>query len=127
MGERRPYVVTFIGDMNILSALVWLIVTILYLLEIPGVIIKSSYGFLSGATQLFLSIALLVISFGYLRLKRWGYWLLLTINICFLIVTIISLLQGKQQSLNLGIINAVISLLFIMPTRKYFSKDNPTT
>jgi uncharacterized membrane protein (DUF2068 family) len=123
MGEKRPFIVTLIGDISIFSAFIWIITSFLSLTQKLEIYKGLGAGFILSALQVLLPIVFLVGAFGYLRLKRWGYWLLLTSNICFLVISIISSLQSQQQSSSISIIRIVISLLFIIPTRKYFDKD----
>src|SRR5471030_1444575 len=59
-------------------------------------------------------IVILITSYGYLRLKRWGYWLMASVNLYFLVGWIISYKQIP--------ILVIIDLIFFLPTIKYFSE-----
>jgi hypothetical protein len=65
-------------------------------------------------------IILLIISYGYLKLKIWGYWLMIINSIFFLVVYIAFYQQSGQPFYCQNAIIAFIELVFIVPTRKYF-------
>jgi hypothetical protein len=127
MTKNRPLIITFLGDLSILSVL---------LIVIP--IFTEHYGYfmsplpyLSGITSIVLPISLsilvLIASIGFLRLKKWGYWLLVSYNTFFLIMYIIWCIQvwsisiqNEMVALYMCIITRVILLIFIVPTINYF-------
>lgn len=84
-----------------------------------GLLPSLSEGIMRALT----SIILLIISYGYLKLKSWGYWLMITGNIAFLVIPIVSSQLSKQQFPYVGIIMVIINLIFILPTKKYFDKE----
>ncbi|WP_055668710.1 hypothetical protein [Desnuesiella massiliensis] len=123
MNDKRPFIITFIGDMGILSA-------ILSIISLFSNFIKSfeaHHGslsvFLNGMMRAVIPVILLIISYGYLKLKSWGYWLMITSNIAFLVIPIVSSQLSKQQFPYVGIIMVTINLIFILPTKKYFDKE----
>ena len=120
MNKQRPFIVTFIGDMTILGA-VFIIATLF-----PG--FSERFGIDFGASPVYslsiviamMAIIFLISAFGFLKLKKWGYWLMVGMNIFFLLLHIIlSLKLGLQPSVQ-DLLQGVISLLFIVPTKKYF-------
>ena len=122
MKDKRPFIITFIGDMCILSA-------ILSIISLFSNFIKpfeAYHGplsiFSNGMMRAVIPVILLIISYGYLKLKSWGYWLMIIINIVFLVISIISSQLSEQQFPYVGIIMVTINLIFILPTRKYFYK-----
>lgn len=115
MSKDRPFIITFIGDGCILVA--FLLILSLFpdyklveplpnYLKVP---ILSDY-----IMTVLISIIILITSYGYLRLKRWSYWLMVSVNLYFLVGWIISYKQIP--------IIVIIELAFSLPTIKYFGK-----
>lgn len=129
MTKNRPFIITFLGDLSVLSALLFVI---------P--IFTKHYGYFMSPLPYFskitsivlpisLSILVLIASIGFLRLKKWGYWLLVSYNAFFLIMYIIwsiqvwnISIQNEMVALYTCIITRVILLIFIVPTKNYFYK-----
>ena len=123
MNEKRPYIVTFIGDIFLLSAILSLIIVIF-----PDFIAKLGFHmmpipiFSVRIMSILLPTIALIASCGYLRLKKWGYWLIVIYCVFFLVVNIIWCLISKQLYLSLNFIFILIELIFIIPTKNYFDK-----
>lgn len=123
MIKNRPYIITFIGDISFLGALLSIIVSL-----VPN--FSQRFGFhviplpffSDGITQVLMPIILLIAAYGFLKLKRWGYWLMIIYTMCFLMVHIIWYQQNKQLVVSQNFILTFIQLIFILPTRKYFYK-----
>ncbi|MCY6354803.1 hypothetical protein [Clostridium sp. ZS2-4] len=128
MSEKRPLIITFIGDINVLIALLSTLLSIASLfpgfLELLGFSTIPLPIFSYDIMQLLLSIILLIASYGFLKLKRWGYWTMITYSIFFLLVYIIWCLQNKQLFLSTNFMLTFIELIFILPTKKYFYEEN---
>jgi hypothetical protein len=122
LSEKRPWIVTFIGDMNMLFALVSIASLFPGFLEGFGFYTIQSYVLSNTVIKLLLSITLLIASYGFLKLKKWGYWLMVNYNIFFLIVYICCL-RNKQPYLSTNIMTTVIELIFVLPTKKYFYEE----
>jgi len=117
---ERPLIVTFIGDLVFLGALLSIISLFPNFTERFEIEFKILPIISEGIIRVLIPISLLIVSYGYLKLKRWGYWLMVTINMFFLIASIIFSLQNKQQSSYQSIISTFITLIFVLPTKKYF-------
>lgn len=128
MSEKRPFIITFIGDGCVFSAFLLILSLFPNFTERIGIYSAPlptffKVPFLSeGIMKVLISMILLIISYGYFRLKRWGYWLMVGINVYFLIGWIISLQQSEQQSFYQNPIAIIMGLIFILPTIKYFGK-----
>lgn len=130
MNKKRPFIVTFIGDVNIIGSLIILLLAIL-----P----KSSYGvgLYSGALpnylripflsqnimQVLIAIFFLITAFEFLRLKKWSYWAMVSFNTYMLVGWAVSYFNSNLQSVYSNPISIIISLVFIIPTKKYFNKS----
>lgn len=121
MNEKRPFIITLIGDISFLGALLSLISSLF-----PNFL--SQFGlhtvplpiFSDTIIQVLLPLILIIASYGFLKLKIWGYWLLIIYDLFFLISNIIFYHQNKQLFQNVALI--FIELVFILPTLKYFIK-----
>ena len=128
MNEKRPLIITFIGDISILIALLSILTFIFpNYFEKLGFHINPLPVFSDGIMNILMPIVLLIASYGYLKLKRWGYWLLVIYNVFFLLVNITYWSQNKQMFISMGFISTVLELIFIIPTRKYFIKNVTTS
>lgn len=125
MSENRPFIITFIGDLNFLGALLSIMVFLFpSFFEEFGLYNIPVSNFSEYIMKILPAIILLISSYGYLKLKKWGYWLMVMYNMFFLILNIISIIQNKQLLASHNIITIFIQLIFILPTRKYFSKES---
>ena len=130
MSEKRPFIVTFIADGCIISAFILLLIALFpKLVERIGVYSAPLPNYLKipflseDIMKVLISIIFLITAFGFLRLKRWSYWLMVSINIYLLAGWAISYHQSKLQSAYINPISVIIGLIFIIPTIKYFSKS----
>lgn len=128
MRENRPFIITFIGDACVLSASLLILSLFPNITEGIGIYYSPLPTFLKVPflseviMKVIISLILLIISYGYLSLKRWGYWLMVSFNVYFLVGSIISFQQSGQQSFYQNPIGIIIGLIFILPTIKYFDK-----
>lgn len=123
MSEKRPFIVTFIGDINVLFASLSIASLFPGFIESFGFSTIPSPFFSNTIIPILLSIILLIVAYGFLKLKRWGYWLMITYNIFFLAVYIWSI-KNKQTYISTNIMMTVIELIFVLPTKKYFYEEN---
>lgn len=117
MKKNRPLIILFIGYLSVLSALLSII---------P--IFTKNYGYFTSPLPYFpeiisvvLSILMLIASIGFLRLKKWGYWLLVSYNAFFLIIYIIWSIQNKQATLLYYFTAKLILLVLIVPCLPIFT------
>jgi peptidoglycan/LPS O-acetylase OafA/YrhL len=119
MNEKRPLIITFIGYTYVLGALVSILSLFPKFLERFGVYVVQ----LPIPSESIMIPIILLISYGYLRLKRWGYWLMVIYNIFFLVVCIIIYQQSEQLFPFQKAMVTFIALVFILSTKKYFGKN----
>jgi len=68
---------------------------------------------------------MLIISYGYFRLKKWGYGLMITYNLFFLVLSMIFIALKIKNSYNTqGIIQSLVGLIITFPSKRYFIKEN---
>lgn len=122
MSQKRPFIVTFIGDMCILRAFIFILSLFPKLTEPVGMYFEPLPTLADNTIRVLIAMMLLIAAYGYLRLKRWGYWLMVSINVYFLVGWIISFQNNQQQSIYQNPISLIIALIFIVPTIRYFNK-----
>jgi hypothetical protein len=108
MSKDRPFIITFIGDGYILSAFLTILTLFTDIKPLPNYL---NIPLSNDKLQILIAIIHLIASYGYLKLKRWGYWLVVSVELYYLVGWFIS----KQ----IPIIN-IIGLIYILPTIKYF-------
>lgn len=124
MKEKRPILVTYIADLNFLSAFLLIVSLFPRFTERFG-IITFTPTFSNVTIRVFLILILFIISYGLLRLKKWGYWLMLAYNMFFLILAIISLLKLTGQSFSNPVyIVSIVGLSLTFSVKRYFFKEN---
>jgi len=126
MRVKRPLLVTFIGDLNLIS--IFFIVASFF----PTHQFIEQYGFsfipipnlLDGVIRILSVISLLVISYGFFKLKKYGYYLMISYNLFFLALSMFCMVTRNQQ-LNLGseFIPSLIALIITFPSKRYFIKE----
>lgn len=124
MSEKKPGIIILIGYLGFLGAFLSIVSLFEKFLERFGFhfTVITLPIFSNDIVQVLLTIILLITSYGYLKLKIWGYWLMVINSIFFLVVNIILFQQSDQLFLYQNLITTVIELVFIVPTRKYFVK-----
>jgi len=121
--EKRPVLVSYIVDLNFLSVLLLIISLFPKFTKQFGIITATS-TFYNVTIKILVILILLTISYGLLRLKRWGYWLMITYNMFFLVVSIFSLLKLTEQSFyNPGFILSILGLTLTLSAKRYFIKE----
>lgn len=124
MKSKNPMLVTVIGDLNILSA--FFIIASFF--PAPRFIAQFGFSFIpihsisEGIIRILEVISLLVITYGFLRLKKWGYWLMVTYNLFFLIVSIVSILSYNKQFAPF-FIPSLLALNITFPSKRYFIEE----
>lgn len=120
MKQERPLLVTYITDLNIIN-IVLLIVSLFPKLTKRVGIITNPPTVNNVITRVMIILILLVATYGLLRLKRWGYWLMLAYNLIFLIESIVSLIKGNYNILNFII--PILGISLTLSAKQYFIKE----
>ncbi len=123
MNSKRPKGVTFIGYFYILGAVVLLFSLIFRVKQ--DISVGLRFGVPNISEFIIIPIIIifsLILSHGYLELKKWGYWLMMVYSLIFLFISLNLLTQYNTQPF---IGNAIWSILVIAYTyrkRKNFCK-----
>lgn len=125
MTEKRPSGITLIGYFYIFGAFVILITLFTNPIEQFGIAARFGVPYVSeNIMRVFVAIIFLIMAYGYLKLKKWGYCLMLIYTIYFFIVSIILSQQYNQQPFYGNVIWSIIVLFYTLSKRKYFNKEN---
>ena len=121
--KERPMLVTFISDLNFLNVFLLIISFFPEFTKRFGIITTTPTFFINSIKVLVILI-LLIISYGLLKLKNWGYWLMIAYNMFFLLTSILAALKVTGQSFyNLGYIPSILGLILTFPAKRYFIKE----
>lgn len=127
MKLKRPALVTFIAYLNLLRAFFIIIsfFPIQKLIEQFGILIIPISDLLDSTIRISSALVMLIISYGYFRLKKWGYGLMITYNLFFLVLSMIFIALKIKNSYNTqGIIQSLVGLIITFPSKRYFIKEN---
>lgn len=118
MIKKRPLGITLIGYFYIFGAII-LLVTLGVKQEI-GMNVRFGVSYLPEISVR-ISIALLsiIMAYGYLNMKKWGYWTIIIYSILFLIISLNQITLFHSQPF---IGNAVFSLIVMIYT--FIKRDN---
>jgi len=131
MSQKRPYIITLLGDYNSLGAIL-LILSFFPFMKLLGIYVIIP-GYLNipyipaEITKVLLAIIIIIISYGYLKLKKWGYWLIIGENLLHIVGWFITYQNIKQPYFVSSPITSFIELIFIVPTIKYFYNKTDET
>ncbi|MDS0527422.1 hypothetical protein NNC19_17165 [Clostridium sp. SHJSY1] len=129
MRVKRPILVTFIGDLLLINAI------LLFFSSFPTPKFIEEFGVyffpLNNAYDYILRILniiiFLAIAYGFFKLKKWGYYLMISYNLFLLVISILSLIEfikipGNFQGSQF--ISSLIWLILTYPSKRYFIGEN---
>lgn len=127
MKLKRPILATLIGDLNLLGA--FLIIVSFFpvpkFIEQFGILVIPISDLLDATIRILSVLVMLIISYGYFKLKKWGYGLMITYNLFFLVLSMIFIALKIKNSYNTqGIIQSLVGLIITFPSKQYFIKEN---
>lgn len=126
MKEKRPMLLTFIADLTLFYAFLFLLAVLPThkLFEKFGIEFRPMSGFIDLLIPILIILILLTISYGYYKIKSWAYYLLLTYNLFFFTTSIIFILTKTTPQYSMpGIIESFLGLMLTYPSKRYFIKD----
>lgn len=98
MDEKRPSEITLIGYFYVFGAFVLIITLFTNATELFGIAVRFGLPNVpENIMRTVVAIIFLIIAYGYLRLEKWGYWLMITYTLYFLVVSIALSKQYNQQ------------------------------
>lgn len=117
MVTKRPSGITFVGYFYIFGSLV-LLLTLGVKQEI-AINVRFGVPYLPETiVRIFIALFTIIMAYGYLKLKKWGYWTVMIYSILFLIISLNQIALYNSQPF---IGNAVYSVFVLSYT---FMKRN---
>jgi len=120
---KRPLGVTLISYFYIFGAAVMIVTAIFINAEANEFGIADRFGLPNFPEQFFrvlLAIASLILIYGYMRLKKWGFWLMIMYSSGFGLLSYNLLFSQNQQPFIGNFIWSVIVLIYTFFVRKSF-------
>ncbi len=122
MKDKRPLLITYIVDLNLLNALILSLSMIPVVMKLIGIIAPTP-DLSDVLTRVPMIIILIIISYGLLQLKRWGYRLMLFYQLFSLIVSVV-LIVTKSPGYYSGVFFSILGLSLILSARRYFITEH---
>jgi hypothetical protein len=122
MISKRPLGVVLIGYFYILGAIVLILTLFANTTEQYGIAFRFGVPNVpENIMRVLVSLISLIMAYGYLKLKKWGYWIMIIYTIYFLI-TNITLSQQYSEKLFYGnVIWSIIVLVYTLKKKVYFN------
>lgn len=120
---KRPLGVSLISYLYIFGAVVLIITAIFFNPDANEFGIADRFGLPNFPEQPFriiLAVVSLIIIYGYIRLKRWGFWLMILYSFGFGLISYILLFSYNQQPFTGNFIWSLIVLIYTFYVRKSF-------
>ena len=124
MKNRRPVLVSFIADLNIFSCLLLLVTFFPGFVKRLGILVPTPDIF-DAVRKVVMIIILSITTFGLLKLRKWGYWLMVAYHMIFLVISILLVLRIiRQEHFYQNLVPSIIGLYLIFSAKRYFIKDS---
>jgi hypothetical protein len=123
MNEKRPLGITFIGYFYIFGAVVLIAALFTNAADQFGIAVRFGLPKVSEKImRVIVATVSLIMAYGYLKLEKWGFWLMTAYTVYFLVVSTILSQQYKQQPFYGNIIWSIIVLIYTLTRINYFDK-----
>lgn len=123
---NRPLGVSLISYFYIFGAIVLLFTAVFYNADTNSIGIAERFG-LPNVPEQFMRILVALISlgmvYGYMRLKAWGFWFMVTYSMLFGIISSILMLNKLQQPFIGNMMLAIITLAYTVYAKRHFFKQ----
>lgn len=120
---KRPLGVTFISYFYIFGIAVLIVTAIFFDADANTLGMAARFGLPNFPEQLFrmvLAVVSLIIIYGYMRLKRWGFWLMILYSLGFGLISYALLFSLNQQPFTGNVVWSLIVLIYTIYVRKHF-------
>ncbi len=123
MDEKRPLGVTLVGYFYIFGSILLMITLFSNATEQYGISVRFGLPNVpENIMKVLVSISSLTMAYGYLKLRKWGYWFMLIYTMYFLVVSINLSQQYNQQLFYGNVIWSIIVLIYTLSKSRYFNK-----
>ncbi|MCK1985684.1 MULTISPECIES: hypothetical protein [Peribacillus] len=120
---KRPLGVSLISYFYILGAIVLLSTSIFYDSNANQIGIATRFGLSNVPEQLIrvlVALTSFIIIFGYMRLKKWGFWMMLVYSLFFLVISFSLSLTHNQHPFTGNMIWSILVISYTIYVNKYF-------
>ena len=124
---ERPLGILFISYFYIFGAIVLLFTAIFYNTDANSIGIADRFGVQIVPERIFrllLAIFSLVMVYGYINLKKWGFWIMIAYSVLFGIISSLLLSNQLQQPFLGNMIFSIIVLIYTIYVRSAFFKTD---
>jgi hypothetical protein len=115
--------VSFIGYFYIFGAVVLLFTAIFYHADADAISISERFGVSilpERMMRIVLALFSLLMVYGYMRLKRWGFWLFLSYSVLFGLISSVIATNQPQQPFIGNVVFSVIVLVYTIYVKGAF-------
>ncbi|MCC5803609.1 hypothetical protein B0G93_101384 [Bacillus sp. V-88] len=120
---KRPMGVSLIGYFYVFGALVLLFTAIFYQADADAISISERFGVSilpERMMRIVLALFSLLMVYGYMRLKRWGFWLFLSYSVLFGVISSVIATNQPQQPFIGNVVFSVIVLIYTIYVKGAF-------
>ncbi|WP_044338616.1 hypothetical protein [Rossellomorea aquimaris] len=125
---NRPLGVSIIGYFYIFGSIVLLFTAIFYQADADTISMSERFGVSvipERIMRIVVALFSLVMVYGYMRLKKWGFWIFIMYSVVFGLVSFILLTNQPQQPFIGNFVFSVIMLSYTVYVKKAFLKSTP--
>jgi hypothetical protein len=125
---KRPLGISIIGYFYIFGSIILLFTAIFYQAGADTIGISERFG-VSVVPERVMRVAVaffsLLMAYGYMRLKKWGFWLLITYSVLIGIISVILATNQPQQPFIGNVVFSVIVLIYSIYVKETFFESAP--
>jgi len=126
---KKPIGISVISYFYIFGAIVLLISFVFYNASTNSIGIAERFGVSNVSEPLFrviVAIITLMLIFGYIRLKKWGFWFMILYSVLFGSISLYLTIQHSQQPYIGNMIFSFFILFYTISVRKSFFSNKTT-
>ncbi|MCR8849325.1 hypothetical protein NQ095_12965 [Rossellomorea sp. SC111] len=120
---KRPLGVSIIGYFYIFGAVVLLFTAIFYQAGSDAISISERFGVSilpERMMRIVLALFSLLMVYGYMRLKRWGFWLFVSYSVLFALISSVLVTNQPEQPFLGNLVFSVIVLIYTIYVKGAF-------
>jgi hypothetical protein len=124
---KRPLGVSLIGYFYIFGAFILLVTTLFFDDEANQVGIAARFGLQNAIPEQLMCVILatisLIIIYGYLRIRKWGFWLMNIYSLIFGYISLFLVLAHNRQPFIGNPIWSIIVLIYTISVKRAFFQN----
>lgn len=120
---KRPMGVSLIGYFYVFGAVVLVFTAIFYQADADAISISERFGVSilpERMMRVVLALFSLLMVYGYMKLKRWGFWLFVSYSVLFGVISSVIATNHPQQPFIGNVVFSVIVLIYTVYVRGAF-------